>query len=387
MANTTNNTKPTNTTSKSDSPSYNNGKTNNSKDTPATNDVSSPSLIDLAKAGAKQLNQKKVEKNEAQSIELDRQKKNSEPKPIPEIINKRFVSQGDTDKATYFYKDKPDVEAFKDQGKKLSTKSDAQMIAQSMVAIAQSKNWESMKVNGTDKFKRSVWMEGNLNGIEVKGYKPSKQDLDQLKQALDNKPKNKEKSEPEKQNTVEKAERDNSTGNKSEAFNTKPASILSKEKTTTSFKQNISDERQRIDKEAKPITELSKDKGKPNNDSNLAKERAEMDVKLANEKEKLKKIYLTANLEKNNTNGKKRVEVIKKHPELAPVYDLEDAARSFVNHKNNTGKFTDKGKERFISNIREQGINLAATGQKVPEVNSTGKSLVSKEDKNQEATQ
>ena len=345
-----------------------------------------PSAAEIARDQTKTQKPKRVEKDETQSIELDKQKKNAELKPIPEIINKRFVSQGDNDKATYFYKDKPDVEAFKDQGKKLSTKSDAQMIAQSMVAVAQSKNWESMKVNGTDKFKRAVWMEANLNGIEVKGYKPSKQDLEQLKQALDNKPKNKEKTEQEKENTVEKTERDKNNGRSPDTFSVKSVSVMSKANTNTAFTQNINDERQKIDKEAKPVPEPVKENEKPNPDSRLAKERAQMDAKLASDKEKLKKIYLTANIEKDDTDGKKRSEVIKKHPELAPVYDLEDAARSFVNHKNNAGKFTDKGKERFISNIREQGINLAATGQKVPEVKSAGKSLVNKEDANQEAT-
>lgn len=301
---------------------------------------------------------------------------------IPKSVNDTFKIVGPIEKATYFYKDKPDIEAFKDSGKKISTKSDAKMISDSMIALAKSKNWDSIKVNGSDKFKQSVWMNASLNGIEVKGYKPTQQDLDQLNKELDKKP----------NNTIESAEsskKATTASTPTTAPNIKPqtdssASTTSSKKPVEGFSQDFTSERQRMDKIVQPNVKETKTA-----QQKLYEERSRVDAKinLDTKKASLKEIYLTANTEQNDADGKKRAEVIKKHPELAPVYDLEDAAKSFVNHKNNAGKFTEKGKERFISNIREQGINLAATGQKVPEVKSTGKSLVSKEDTNQEATQ
>lgn len=301
---------------------------------------------------------------------------------IPKSVNDTFKIVGPIEKATYFYKDKPDIEAFKDSGKKISTKSDAKMISDSMIALAKSKNWDSIKVNGSDKFKQSVWMNASLNGIEVKGYKPTQQDLDQLNKELDKKPNNTIES-------TESSKKATTASTPTTAPNIKPqtdssASTTSSKKPVEGFSQDFTSERQRMDKIVQPNVKETKTA-----QQKLYEERSRVDAKinLDTKKASLKEIYLTANTEQNDADGKKRAEVIKKHPELAPVYDLEDAAKSFVNHKNNAGKFTEQGKERFISNIREQGINLAATGQKVPEVKSTGKSLVSKEDTNQEATQ
>lgn len=302
---------------------------------------------------------------------------------IPKSVNDTFKIVGPIEKATYFYKDKPDIEAFKDSGKKISTKSDAKMISDSMIALAKSKNWDSIKVNGSDKFKQSVWMNASLNGIEVKGYKPTQQDLDQLNKELDKKPNNTiESAESSKKATT--ASTPTTASNIKPQTNSSSASTASSKPPVEGFSQDFTSERQRMDKIVQPNLKENKTA-----QQKLFEERARVDEKinLDTKKASLKQIYLTANTEQNDADGKKRAEVIKKHPELAPVYDLEDAAKSFVNHKNNAGKFTEQGKERFISNIREQGINLAATGQKVPEVKSTGKSLVSKEDTNQEATQ
>lgn len=378
---TTSNATPSNATPSTPTANAANSKTTSpgtseAKEASATDNSKKPSQAQLAQEEAAKQKSKRVEKNEAQSIEVEKQKKNTEIKPLPEIISKRFVSQGNNDKATYFYKSNPDVEAFKDLGKKLSSRSDAEMIAKSMVAVAQSKNWESMNVKGTDKFKREVWMEANLNGIEVKGYKPSDLDIQQLKEALEKKPNQNE-------NSVEKSEREQSESASPEDKKKQAFAISQMNKSP--FKQNINEERQRVDKELKTASEPVNDRS--NADSQLAKKRAEIDAKLANDKEKLKKVYLSAQTDKGETSEKVKAEVIKKHPELAPVYDLEKAAKAFVNHKNNDGKFTEKGKERFISNIREQGIDLAAKGQKVPEVKAASKSLVNREAPSHEATQ
>tara|TARA_Y100000782_G_scaffold59771_1_gene65903 strand:- start:1164 stop:3320 length:2157 start_codon:yes stop_codon:yes gene_type:complete len=77
----------------------------------------------------------------------------------------------------YYWRSQTGIEAFRDKGSKLSTKSSSEKIVTSLVALAKEKGWDSLKVSGTKEFKSSVWMEASLAGIDVKGYRPTPQEL------------------------------------------------------------------------------------------------------------------------------------------------------------------------------------------------------------------
>jgi hypothetical protein len=72
------------------------------------------------------------------------------------------------------------IERFQDHGKKLSTKSDDRTVIKDMILIAEAKNWTSIKIKGSDAFKRTAWLEGEARGIKVKGFEPTPHDLAQL---------------------------------------------------------------------------------------------------------------------------------------------------------------------------------------------------------------
>jgi hypothetical protein len=92
--------------------------------------------------------------------------------PVPKDIEDTYLRVGNR----FHFTSKPDVQAFTDKGDKLETKSDSAQIANDLVRIAHLRGWEDIKVKGSEEFRRQVWMEASLQGMHVKGYKPSEAD-------------------------------------------------------------------------------------------------------------------------------------------------------------------------------------------------------------------
>ena len=71
---------------------------------------------------------------------------------------------------------KTEAIAFEDSGRKLSTKADDRKTIESMVEVAEAKNWGTLHVTGTQEFRRQAWIAAQVAGLEVVGYEPSPQD-------------------------------------------------------------------------------------------------------------------------------------------------------------------------------------------------------------------
>lgn len=85
----------------------------------------------------------------------------------------------------YYFRDRPDALAFKDNGSKLVTASNSKDIALSMAALAEAKGWKGISVSGHADFRREVWLEARLRGIAVVGYEPKPQDKAELAARLE----------------------------------------------------------------------------------------------------------------------------------------------------------------------------------------------------------
>jgi hypothetical protein len=94
----------------------------------------------------------------------------------PELIRKRYLRSGNQ----YFLKDERHRLAFEDRGARLVTEHSRSDIAESMAEIASAKGWTSIRVGGSDEFKREVWLHASLRGLEVTGYKPQPVDRARL---------------------------------------------------------------------------------------------------------------------------------------------------------------------------------------------------------------
>jgi putative DNA primase/helicase len=92
--------------------------------------------------------------------------------------------------AKFHFKDQPQRVAFKDKGPRMVSASNDERVAHAMATMAEAKGWKTIRVSGHPNFQREVWMEANLRGIEVRGFKPQEKDLKELEVRRDLRSKN-----------------------------------------------------------------------------------------------------------------------------------------------------------------------------------------------------
>jgi len=71
--------------------------------------------------------------------------------------------------------------AFTETTFKLATDSNNPSVARSMVDVAEARNWQGLRVSGSEDFKRLVWLEASLRGVKAMGYEPQLADQALLK--------------------------------------------------------------------------------------------------------------------------------------------------------------------------------------------------------------
>ncbi len=98
----------------------------------------------------------------------------------PETVRKRYLQAGNQ----YFLKDAPHQLAFEDIGPYLVTEHNRPDIVESMIDMVRAKSWSCVRVSGHEQFRREVWVQAMLLGIEVTGYEPKAADLARLAEGL-----------------------------------------------------------------------------------------------------------------------------------------------------------------------------------------------------------
>jgi hypothetical protein len=96
---------------------------------------------------------------------------------IPERLASRYLRV----KNQYYFQDK--TLAFEDGGKQLKVETENVTVIKDAIAIAEDRNWQTIKVSGSDNFKQQVWREASLKGLEVVGYKPTQVEVAELEKA------------------------------------------------------------------------------------------------------------------------------------------------------------------------------------------------------------
>ncbi|RDK01147.1 LPD7 domain-containing protein [Paraburkholderia lacunae] len=94
----------------------------------------------------------------------------------PETVRKRYLRAGNQ----YFLKDAPHQLAFEDIGPYLVTEHNRPDVVESMVDMVRAKVWGRIRVSGHEQFRREVWVQATLLGIEVSGYEPKAVDFVRL---------------------------------------------------------------------------------------------------------------------------------------------------------------------------------------------------------------
>ncbi|KJA10074.1 hypothetical protein RP29_12985 [Acidovorax temperans] len=99
------------------------------------------------------------------------------------IIKRAPVTVGDFSIGLTEYRFRGDTSrvAFTESSFRLATDTNSPSIARSMVDVAEARNWQSLRISGSEDFKRLVWLEAAARGVKTLGYEPNPADLERLK--------------------------------------------------------------------------------------------------------------------------------------------------------------------------------------------------------------
>lgn len=105
---------------------------------------------------------------------------------VPERLRRRYYTDGRGGAGLGFYVD-ASVKApvFRDQGRQLAAARSDPNAIRDMTAIAQHRGWTIVVVRGSDSFRREAWLAGRTVGIEVRGYRPTERDVQELDRRID----------------------------------------------------------------------------------------------------------------------------------------------------------------------------------------------------------
>lgn len=106
---------------------------------------------------------------------------------VPDAIKRRYFAEEPqfSPEVRFFTDARNEQPAFRDAGGKLTVRDSNPDIVRDLVAIAEHRGWKSIEVRGEDDFRRAVWLEAKVAGLEVRGYKPTERDLQELARKLD----------------------------------------------------------------------------------------------------------------------------------------------------------------------------------------------------------
>ncbi|MBI1198927.1 MAG: hypothetical protein GC203_13785 [Phenylobacterium sp.] len=105
---------------------------------------------------------------------------------VPERLRRRYYLDGRGGAGLGFYVDASvKAPAFRDEGRRLAAVRTDPNAIRDMAAIAQHRGWTIVAVRGSPGFRREAWLAGRTLGIEVRGYRPSERDVQELDRRLD----------------------------------------------------------------------------------------------------------------------------------------------------------------------------------------------------------
>ena len=96
------------------------------------------------------------------------QRADTDPWTVPQSVRDRFVQDGHR----FFFPD--GAPAFKDLGRRLTTASENTQVVHSLIQIAHSRGWTEVTVTGTERFRQEAWRQARLEGLAVRGYRPTR---------------------------------------------------------------------------------------------------------------------------------------------------------------------------------------------------------------------
>lgn len=112
---------------------------------------------------------------------VDVQRKGKEIERDDLILPRSLMNNYSEKDGKFFAKDSPRL-MFEDKGEKLATSTTNKQAIADMVTYARAKQWESIKLTGSQEFRREAWLQAESQGIKTQGYTPKEKDLADLNQ-------------------------------------------------------------------------------------------------------------------------------------------------------------------------------------------------------------
>jgi hypothetical protein len=100
---------------------------------------------------------------------------------VPEDLQRRYFVDGRGGPGLGFYADATiPTPAFRDRGDRLVTSRTDPHVIRHLTAIARHRGWMKVTVSGEPGFRREAWLVARTEGLEVRGYKPTERDIQEL---------------------------------------------------------------------------------------------------------------------------------------------------------------------------------------------------------------
>ncbi|HEY0438259.1 MAG TPA: LPD7 domain-containing protein [Phenylobacterium sp.] len=104
---------------------------------------------------------------------------------IPDGLSRRYFLDGRGGGGLGFYVDATIAQpAFRDRGDRLTAARNDPHAIRDMTRIAVHRGWDIVLVRGTPEFRREAWLAGRIAGLDVRGYRPSERDVEDLQRRL-----------------------------------------------------------------------------------------------------------------------------------------------------------------------------------------------------------
>jgi hypothetical protein len=105
---------------------------------------------------------------------------------VPDDLKRRYFVDGRGGPGLGFYAD-PTIAtpAFRDRGDRLVTTRTDPHVIRHLTAIARHRGWTRVTVTGEAAFRREAWLVARAEGLDVRGYKPTARDLQDLERRIE----------------------------------------------------------------------------------------------------------------------------------------------------------------------------------------------------------
>lgn len=103
---------------------------------------------------------------------------------VPDEIQRRYFTDGRGGGLGYYVDATSPTPVFRDRGDRITTARNDPNAIRHMVAIAQHRDWTVVLVRGAAEFRREAWLAGRMADLDVRGYRPTERDVQDLQRRL-----------------------------------------------------------------------------------------------------------------------------------------------------------------------------------------------------------